>query len=294
MFEFVRRHRVAREVNFPVALQPAPGPSSMLEIDFAQISDVGRVREGNEDYVGYYQPETPELAQSHGWFFALADGVGGHQQGEVASQTAVESLLSGFRTAKRGETLPSLMQSLVQTANVRVFEAGVAAGIHGAGMATTIVACALRHDRAVVAHVGDSRCYLVRRGEIKLLTRDHTIANEHARLGLLSEDEVAEAETRHVLSRSLGGGLFVNVDIEDHQVLPGDVLVLCSDGLHGPVPPSEIAALLREGADLNAAAQRLVALANDRDGGDNVSAQLIRVNSVERVGMYRGRPYKLR
>jgi len=86
----------------------------------------------------------------------------------------------------------------------------------------------------------------------------------------------------------------VNVDVEDHQVLPGDTLVLCSDGLHGAVRSSEIAALLGEGADLNRAAQRLVALANDRDGSDNVSAQLIRVKSVERVGMYRGRPYKLR
>ena len=266
----------------------------MLEVEFAQISDVGRVREGNEDYIGYFCPETPEQAQTHGWLFALADGVGGHLQGEVASKAAIESLLAGFPAAKRGESLPSLMQSLVRTANTRVFEAGVASGVNGAGMATTIVACALRHDRAVVAHVGDSRCYMVRRGDIALLTRDHTVANEHVRLGLLSQDEVAEAETRHILSRSLGTALFVNVDVDDHQVLPGDVLVLCSDGLHGPVSPSEIAALLGEGADLNRAAQRLVALANDRDGGDNVSAQLIRVKSVERVGMYRGRPYKLR
>jgi protein phosphatase len=110
----------------------------------------------------------------------------------------------------------------------------------------------------------------------------------------LSQDEVAEAETRHVLSRSLGTGLFVKVDVDDHQVLPGDILVLCSDGLHGAVQPSELAALLGEGADLDRAARRLVALANDRDGGDNVSAQLVRVKNVERVGMYRGRPYKLR
>jgi protein phosphatase len=294
MFEFVRRQRLTREFSFPVALQPDLEPSSMLEVEFAQISDVGRVREGNEDYIGYFQPQSPEQAQTHGWLFALADGVGGHQQGEVASKTAIESLLSSFPAAKRGESLPSLMQSLVQTANACVFEAGVAAGIYGAGMATTLVTCALRYDRAVVAHVGDSRCYLIRRGEIALLTRDHTIANEHVRLGLLSQDEVGEAETRHVLSRSLGTALFVNVDIEDHQVLPGDVLVLCSDGLHGAVPASEIVALLGEGADLNRAAQRLVALANDRDGSDNVSAQLIRVKSVERVGMYRGRPYKLR
>ena len=144
-------------------------------------------------------------------------------------------------------------------------------------MGTTMVACALRYDRAVVAHVGDSRCYLIRQGEVQVLTRDHTVASEHARMGLLSAQEAAEAETRHILSRSLGGGLFVNVEVNDHQVFAGDVLVLCSDGLHGAVTASEIAAIVRPEADLEKAARRLVDLANEQDGGDNVSVQLIRV-----------------
>ena len=161
-------------------------------------------------------------------------------------------------------------------------------------MATTLVACALRYDRAVVAHVGDSRCYLVRSGSATALTRDHTVASEQARLGLLSAQEAAEVETRHVLSRSLGGDLFVGVETGDHQVLAGDVLVLCSDGLYGAVPESDIARVVSHSLDLNAAAGELVALANERDGSDNISVQLVRVRSVERVGMYRGRPYKLR
>jgi PPM family protein phosphatase len=160
-------------------------------------------------------------------------------------------------------------------------------------MATTLVACALRYDRATVAHVGDSRCYLVRRGETSLLTRDHTLVNEQVRLGVLSAEEARESENRHMLSRSLGAGLFVNVDIDEHQVLVGDILVLCSDGLHGSVTASEIAAVAGNAVDLNKAAQRLVDIANQRDGSDNISLQLIRVRSVERVGMYRGRPYRL-
>ena len=184
----------------------------------------------------------------------------------------------------------------MQTANARVFEAALRSGVSGAGMATTLVACALRYDRAVVAHVGDSRCYLIRRGENEMtaLTRDHTVASEHVQLGLLSEDEIAEAETRHVLTRSLGGGLIVDVEINDHQVLPGDVLLLCSDGLHGAVKSSEMMQIAGPEADLQAAAAKLVALANDLDGGDNVSVQLVRIRTVERIGMYRGRPYKLR
>jgi PPM family protein phosphatase len=291
MFEIFRGRSYlhVRTTTFTLPLQ-----DSMLALEFAQISDTGRVREGNEDYIGYVCPETPERTGTHGWLFALADGVGGHEKGEVASRTAVESLLEGFRAARKAEPLPSLMHRLVQTANAAVFDAAVKSGVSGAGMATTLVACGLRYDRAVVAHVGDSRCYLIRRNEIMALTRDHTIANERVKLGLLSEDDVAEAETRHVLSRSLGGGLFVDVEINDHQVLPADVLLLCSDGLHGAVPPAEMAQIVGSEKDLQAAAGQLVALANDRGGGDNISAQLIRVQSVERVGMYRGRPYKLR
>ena len=161
-------------------------------------------------------------------------------------------------------------------------------------MATTLVACAFRYDRAVVAHAGDSRCYLIRQNQTRLLTRDHTVAQEQARIGLITAKEAAEAPTRHVLSRSLGTDLFVNIETNDIQVYPGDVFLLCCDGMYHSVEPSEMAAIAGHGADLKIAAQRLVDIANQRDGSDNISVQLIRVRSVERVGMYRGRPYKLR
>jgi PPM family protein phosphatase len=267
--------------------------SDMMDVEFAQLSDLGRVRQGNEDYLGHVAADPPERARSHGWLFVLADGVGGQELGEVASKTAVESVLAGFRKSAAGELHPGLLTNLVRTANVRVLEAGHLANSAGSNMATTIVACALRHDRATVAHVGDSRCYLIRRGQATLLTRDHTLASEHVRLGLMSAAEAGTAETRHLLSRSLGAGLSVSVDVGEHQVLVGDVLILCSDGLHGSVPGSEMAAVAGNGGDLSKAAQRLVDIANQRDGGDNISVQIIRVRGVERVGMYRGRPYRL-
>jgi protein phosphatase len=226
--------------------------------------------------------------------FALADGVGGQAQGEVASRAAVESVLSGFRVAAAGEQHAALLDRLVQAANTHVLEAGHAAGPSGAAMATTLVLCALRFDRAVVAHVGDSRCYLIRHDHATALTRDHTVVNEQVRLGLLSAREAAEASTRHVLSRSLGNDLFVNVETSDHQLIAGDVLALCSDGLYGAVAATEIAHLVTYGANLETSAQKLVALANQRDGSDNISVLLIRIRGVERVGMYRGRPYRLR
>jgi protein phosphatase len=273
----------------PIPAAPQPFEDAMLEIDFAELSDVGRVRLENEDYLGHVVPDTPEQARSQGWLFAVADGVGGHEKGEVASRTAIEAVLEGFREASRGEQLSGLLEKLVRRANTRVLDAGM-----NSGMATTLVACALRYDRAVVAHIGDSRCYLVRGKAATPLTRDHTIANEHARLGLLSADEVAEAETRHILSRSLGSELSVSVEVSDHQVFPGDTLLLCSDGLHGALSAEEIARVVGETADVELAARRLVALANEKDGSDNVTAQVVRVQNVERVGMYRGRPYRLR
>jgi serine/threonine protein phosphatase PrpC len=111
---------------------------------------------------------------------------------------------------------------------------------------------------------------------------------------LLSADEVAEAETRHILSRSLGTELSVNAEVNEHQVVPGDVLLLCSDGLHGALSAGEIAREVSETSDVEIAARRLVELANKNDGSDNVTALVVRVQNVERVGMYRGRPYKLR
>jgi PPM family protein phosphatase len=266
----------------------------MLDLEFAQLSDAGRVREHNEDYVGHVVPATPAHVGTHGWLFALADGVGGQELGEVASRTAVESVLGDFRAAAPGESHTTLLPRLVKAANTRVFEAGLTSRPGGAHIATTLVICALRFDRAVVAHVGDSRCYVVRRGHATVLTRDHTFANDQARLGLLSKKEAAKAPTRHVLSRSLGQDLFVAVETDEVQVMPDDVLVLCSDGLHGAVAAPEIANVIAHSSDLEAAARRLVTLANYEDGTDNVSVQLIRVRSVERVGMYRGRPYRLR
>ncbi|HUA01481.1 MAG TPA: protein phosphatase 2C domain-containing protein [Candidatus Aquilonibacter sp.] len=267
--------------------------SEMMDVEFAQLSDLGRVRQGNEDYLGYVAADTPEKARSHGWLFVLADGVGGHDLGEVASHTAADCVLEGFRKSVPGEPHPALLTSLVRLANTRVLEAGHAATPGGSRMATTIVACALRHDRAAVAHVGDSRCYLIRRGQATLLTRDHTLASEHVRLGLISSAEAGSAETRHLLSRSLGSALSVSVDVSEHQVAVGDVLLLCSDGLHGSVEGSEMAALAGNGGDLSKAAQRLVDIANQRDGSDNISLHIIRVRGIERVGMYRGRPYRL-
>jgi len=267
----------------------------MLDVEFSQVSDPGRTRDHNEDYLDHLAPGSPDEARIRGWLFALADGVGGHDFGEVASRAAVEKLISGFRQAQGGEQLTTLLPRLVQAANTHVFETAMAARQGGgASMATTLVTCALRFDRAVIAHVGDSRCYQIRNGQARQLTRDHTVANEQIRLGLITKGEANGLPTSSILSRSLGNDMFVVVDSSEHHVLAGDVLLLCSDGLHHSIRETDMVEALKHTGDLESAAAQLVSIANQRDGRDNISVQLIRVKSVERVGMYRGRPYKLR
>src|SRR6266699_7071847 len=231
--------------------------TSMLELEFAQLSDPGKVRGQNEDFIGHAEPSSPEQVRSHGWLFVLADGCGGHDRGEVASRLAVDTLVSSFYLNAAGEAARSL-ERLVQSANTRICDCAATASPDGSSMATTLVACLLRFDRVTVAHVGDSRCYLLRRGHAAVLTHDHTLVHEQVRLGLLSEEEAVASEARHQLSRSVGSNLFVNADIDEHQLLAGDVLLLSGDGLHGSVMPKEIAAVISRFPDLQEAARALV------------------------------------
>lgn len=265
----------------------------MLDLEFAERTDTGRVRGNNEDALGHVLPTGPAQVQSQGWFFAIADGMGGHECGEVASNLAIKTAVEGFRKIPKGVMHVSLLPRLVQEANAAVYEAGQAMPLRGSRMGTTFVACALRFDSAVVSHVGDSRCYLFRNGGARQLTRDHTMAEEQMRLGILSKDEAAAQDGRHVLTRSLGNELFVAADTLTVNILPGDVLLLCTDGLYGAVPDAAMQQMVERNQDLERAAEALVTAANEAGGDDNVSVQLIRVKTVERMGLYRGRPYRL-
>jgi len=265
----------------------------MLDVVFGQASDLGKVRTNNEDAMGSFIPGSRHQARSHGFLFAVADGVGGLDLGEVASATAISVLTREFEKAQSGAMLISLMPRLVQYANAAVHDRTLAPEFRGKKMATTVVACALRHDQAVISHVGDSRCYMVRKGAARQITRDHTWVNEQKKLGLLSDQDLAHHDARHVLIRSLGPEMFVSPDTTALTIQPGDVLVLCSDGLHDEMPGSDIAAIVSQNRPVDEIARELVKHAVEIDGNDNTTAQVIRIRAVEQVGLYRGRPYRL-
>jgi PPM family protein phosphatase len=265
----------------------------MLEVQFGQASDPGKVRTNNEDSMGSFFPSSRQQARSHGYLFAVADGVGGLDLGEVASATAISVITEEFAKAQSGAMLISLLPRLIHFANAAVHDRTLTPEYRGKKMATTVVACALRHDQAIVSHVGDSRCYLVRNGKAKQITQDHTWVNEQRKLGLISAGEMAESDARHVLIRSLGPEMFVSPDTKALTLQPGDLLVLCTDGLHDEMSDTTIAEIVSQQKNIDEIARELVARGVEIDGNDNTTAQVIRVRSVEQVGMYRGRPYSL-
>lgn len=265
----------------------------MLDVQFGSASDFGKVRTNNEDAVGTFIPASRHQARSHGYLFAVADGVGGMDLGEVASATAIAALTKGFAQAQADSMLTSLLPRLVQHANAAVHDCTMAREYRGKRMATTLVAAALRYDQAIVSHVGDSRCYLIRNGQARQITQDHTVVAEQRKIGLISQEDIATSDSRHILLRSLGPEMFVSPDTTAISIQPGDTLVLCTDGVHDELSERELAGIVSQRKTAEEIAQEIVKRAVEIDGNDNTTCQVVRVRSIEQVGMYRGRPYRL-
>jgi protein phosphatase len=265
----------------------------MLDVTFGQASDAGKLRSNNEDAMASFIPRSRQEAGSHGWMFVVADGIGGLDLGDVASTKTVAVMAEGFAFAPAGTSLVSLLQRLVQHANAAVRDEGLQLERRGKLMGTTVVACALRHDQAVISHVGDSRCYHLRNGKAVPVTHDHTLVNEQRRLGLISKAEAANSEIRHVLTRSLGTEPYITVDTKTLSVREGDMLVLCSDGLYSGIYDEDIARIASQKKNAQEIAEELVGYAIEVDGSDNATAQVISIHSVEPMAMYRGRPYRI-
>ena len=249
-------------------------------LSFAAESHVGRKRAHNED--SFHLPGEETLA-------VVADGMGGHASGEVASRLAVDTVVGYYRETdldarhtwpfKLDAGLRSSQNRLVagiKLANARIHEtAQKNAAQHGMG--TTIVAALFLDGKVVAAHVGDSRLYRVREGRLEQLTDDHSLINDYMKLKGLRADEVTDFPQKNVIVRALGMKETVQVDVMVEQVRGGDVYVLCSDGLSGMVKDPEIHDIVVGAADLDAACGRLIEAANEHGGLDNVTAVLARV-----------------
>jgi protein phosphatase len=234
--------------------------------DHAARSDTGRQRPANEDSFRVQSP-----------LFVLADGMGGAQAGEVASRTAVEAFADGLPDGP-GSSEERLAQ-LVAEANVRVHELAQS-DEQLAGMGTTLTAAYLDAEDLAIAHVGDSRLYLLRDGRLSQLTDDHSLVGELVRRGQLSAEEAEEHPQRSIITRALGPEDRVVVDHHTWPARDGDVFLLCSDGLTGMVSDSRVAEIIEAAPSLASASQELVKAANEAGGRDNITVILFRVEEV--------------
>ncbi len=251
-----------------------------IKVLHAGLSDVGRKREHNED--SYVIVQEDEL-------FVVADGMGGHAAGEVASRIAVNAIADFIASTRRDAEITwpyeydtsltvasNRLKTSIRIANQKIIDT-IAQRRDLEGMGTTLVAVLINDATACVAHVGDSRSYHVRNGKISQLTGDHSWVNEQIKLGFLSREDALRHPFRNVVTRALGSKEDVQVDLVEKPLEPGDSLLLCSDGLNTMVDDETILGIITTaGSDVQAAVQRLIERANEQGGEDNVTAVLIR------------------
>jgi protein phosphatase len=241
------------------------------------LTDVGRRRESNQDQL---------LVDDARGVYAVADGMGGHAAGEVASHIAIEALADAMvnNDADPGSMSAEQAAKRLETAflegNRRICESVTTRG-EWRGMGTTIVAMVALADKAVIGHVGDSRAYLLREERLQRLTNDHSWVNEQVRLGLLTDEEADRHPMRNIITRALGNREDLEVDVTLEPVVPGDVFLLCSDGLNTMLSDEEIRQVLCDNqGDPETTCRILVDKANARGGEDNITVVILSASSA--------------
>lgn len=238
---------------------------------FAARTDIGKMREVNEDSY---------MAEDR--LFAVTDGMGGHNAGEIASKLALEILKNVFGDPEPGTPDTDILKGLktaVTEANSAVFAAAAGKAAYS-GMGTTLTAAYFDKGSIYTAHVGDSRAYISTNGELTQITRDHTLVNEMIVRGELDDELARVHPLRHVITRALGTFAAVDVDLNKTPVEPGSLVLICSDGLSSKLPAEKIAAVIRENEDIDKAADELVAQALAAGGEDNITLVLIAVSEA--------------
>jgi protein phosphatase len=252
-------------------------------LTFASLTDIGKVRSHNEDFLGDPRSMSAFTGDHTGlsrmeWLFAVADGMGGHADGEVASCVAVEALFSSYYAS--AEEPPFALAGAMAAANeavCRAAERDAQPSSSRSRMGTTLVAAVLGGPRIVVGNVGDSRAYLLVDGRLRQVTLDHSFVAEQVELGLISAQEARRAPLRNVLTRALGSEEGAMPDLFEVSWGTGGVFLLCTDGLHGVVEDRTIEAVLAEDPP-DRAVRRLIDAANAAGGPDNISAIVVRTD----------------
>jgi protein phosphatase len=257
----------------------------MLETNNTNITvsvqtDPGCVREANEDSGRHVNPNDADVRERRGTLTIVADGMGGHASGEVASQMAVE-LISELYYSLKNLSAPEALRAAVEQANSEIFNAS-ASDEKYFGMGTTVIALALQNGQAFSAHVGDSRLYRFRKGELEMMTLDHSQVMEMVKHGIISMEEARDHDDKNVILRAVGTQKQVEVDVsEPFAVEVGDTFLLCSDGLNDMLTDAEMHAILIAEPDIHTACEKLIEAAKQNGGHDNITAGIVRISESE-------------
>ena len=246
-----------------------------LRITVGALTDVGRVRDHNEDALGTHQPREREVLVQKGRLYLVADGMGGHVAGEVASQCVVRTVTASYYESQ-APTVRQALGEAIQRANAALYE-DTSGEESRNKMATTLVGAVVLGRQLHVANIGDSRAYLRREEAIRRLTEDHSFVTELVKLGRISEEEAASHPQRNVVTRVLGTKPTVEADFYEEAIQPGDTVILCSDGLWGEVSEEEMAQMATRPLPPQEMASELVALANQRGGPDNITVIILQI-----------------
>jgi serine/threonine protein phosphatase PrpC len=246
-------------------------PGDVIRTAAVKLTDVGQTRKHNEDCAAIKIPGH-ELLRTKGALYLVADGMGGYQAGEVASQRAAEEIIDTYYADPHTDIAASLNRAM-RKANATVHETAQS-DLHLVGMGTTAVVAAVRGPEVHVANVGDSRAYLLRRGKLTQITHDHSFVQDQVDAGIITPEQARTHQQRNVITRALGHKPQVEVDTFEGQLEVGDTLLLCSDGLTGPLRDEEVAAILQQHTP-HEAIVHLIGRANQRGGPDNISVVLV-------------------
>jgi protein phosphatase len=242
------------------------------DIELGGFSHIGPVRDENQDSICWAE----DIAETGGSLFAVADGMGGYNNGKLASSMALEKVFGTFK--EKAASPAQHLKRGIETANLAIYQATQRLG--AGRMGTTLTAAHLSGNRLTIGHVGDSRAYLVRNQEVTCLTKDHTVVGDMVRMRVLSPEKVRTHTQRSVLTRGLGLNPFVTPDITHHVVKEGDALILCSDGLWSVIEDEELPQLNDEAPGVASLVNRLIFLAIERGTDDNVSAVSVRIHCL--------------
>ncbi|MEO6655432.1 MAG: Stp1/IreP family PP2C-type Ser/Thr phosphatase [Pyrinomonadaceae bacterium] len=249
---------------------------SARKVIAAVQTDPGCVREANEDSGRHISPNDKEVRTGKGTLTIVADGMGGHASGEVASQMAVD-IISELYYSENCLTPPEALRNAIEVASEEIYEVSVSSEEH-MGMGTTVIALVLQNDTGFYAHVGDSRLYRLRAGNLEMLTIDHSQVMEMVKQGVITMEQARDHEDKNVILRAVGtqGGVEVELS-EIFKVELGDTFLLCSDGLSDMLENVEIEAILNDASDLHTACTGLISAAKYNGGHDNITAGLVRI-----------------